>query len=152
MPFYETEEVATGHGESKFTSEMGSEFRVSQVRNLVFDYSPAGWSLEQGRIRKQIQKRFWRKKQQLCNSNCWKTLVCSQVNSCAHIQPKRASLCFSLLGSTSSKFVLRLYPAISSHWVTGFLRLVKVLLTSKIIRISSSIWWPSPSQDTRVDI
>jgi len=48
--FYEIEDEAAGHGESKFTSEMGSEFRLGQVENLVFDYSPAGWTLEQGRI------------------------------------------------------------------------------------------------------
>lgn len=48
-------------------------------------------------------------------------LVGSQENSCAHIQPKCASLYLSLLGSTRIKFVLRLYSGIPHLQVTGFL-------------------------------
>lgn len=39
---------------------------------LVLDSCPAGWTLKQDRIWKQLQKGFWRKRK-LYNRNCWKS-------------------------------------------------------------------------------
>lgn len=98
---------------------MDSEFRMGQVGSLCLILVQQAGLWSKTGFGSSSRKVFGGRK--IFVTGAPEKLVGSQENSCAHIQPKCASLYLSLLGSTRIKFVLRLYSGIPHLQVTGFL-------------------------------